>query len=113
VKGFARKRRARQELVAIGRRIRRIRKARGLSGRDLARALGITQAHVSRMENGIQGLRSVTLLHLAEILRVSPFVFFIDEKQACRLSKALPPNEIRGIDLACPGTASPRRGSGR
>jgi len=80
---------AKRTLRAIGKRIRMIRKARGLTSYDMAKALGISQAHVSRMESGVQGPRCVVLLRAAKILKVSPVLFFADDEEACKAIKAV------------------------
>ena len=59
--------------AAIGRRIAFIRRARGLTTRELARRVGVSQVHISRLEAGRQAPRSETLIRLAEALRVEPY----------------------------------------
>ena len=44
-----------------------------MSTTALAAKVGISQAQVSRLENGQQGFRSGTLVKLAKALKVSPF----------------------------------------
>jgi len=99
----------RRTLVAIGKRVKAVRKARGHTSYSLAAALGISQAHVSRVETGLQGLRCVTLLRLAKILNVSPVVFLIDEHQASRLCGRLSKEEMRGLSLICGRESGKRR----
>jgi len=57
---------------AIGRKVHVLREARGLTTTVLARQVGISQAQVSRLENGQQGFRSDMLLELALALGVAP-----------------------------------------
>ena len=61
----------------IGRRIALFRKERGLTAQELAGRIGLSQGQISRLENGKQGLRSETLLHIAEALGVPPVQFFM------------------------------------
>jgi transcriptional regulator with XRE-family HTH domain len=98
----------RKLLMAIGKRVRMIRKARGHTSWSLGAALGLSQAHVSRIETGNQGLRCIMILRMAKVLNVSPLVFFMEERQAYRLLKVLPEDEIRGVNLVCPEKPSRR-----
>jgi transcriptional regulator with XRE-family HTH domain len=45
----------------------------GLTTTQLAAKVGVSQAQVSRLENGQQGFRSPTLVKLAKALKVPPF----------------------------------------
>ena len=47
----------------------------------LGKKVGISQAQVSRLENGQQGFRSGTLVKLARALKVPPFRLFMTEKE--------------------------------
>jgi transcriptional regulator with XRE-family HTH domain len=40
--------------------------------------VGVTQAQISRLENGLQGLRADTLLRFSKAFGVSPIYFFVD-----------------------------------
>ena len=64
----------------IGRRIIQLRNKRDLTTTELARMVGISQAQISRLENGKQGFRSATLSKIAEALNVDVVYFFIDER---------------------------------
>jgi len=59
-------------LAAIGCRVRELQKQRRATGTELARAIGISQAQVSRLESGLQGFRSEVLVRLAHALKVKP-----------------------------------------
>ena len=84
----------------LGARLRAIRRARGFTTTTLGMAVGLSQAQISRLEIGSQGLRSPVLMRLASILEVSPAVFFVDEKDVGRLlKKASPHNEIKGLKV--------------
>jgi transcriptional regulator with XRE-family HTH domain len=67
----------------IGDRIRDARMARGLSQKQLARALGITHQSVNKYELANVELSIARLLALAEVLGVSP-AFLIGEPHPAR-----------------------------
>ena len=64
----------------IGRRVRALRKKAGLTLRELAEEIDLSQGQLSRLENGQQSFKSATLLQLAEVLGVRPIEFFIEER---------------------------------
>lgn len=64
--------------VEIGRKIRALRTKMGLTTVTLAKKMRLSQAQISRLENGLQGFRSVTLLRFARVLGVSPVYFLVD-----------------------------------
>ena len=64
---------------AIGARMARLREERGMTTTALARRVGISQAQISRLENGKQGFRSGTLVRIAEALGVKPIYFFLEQ----------------------------------
>ena len=58
----------------IGARVSALRQERKMTTTDLARRVGISQAQISRLENGLQGFRSGTLLKMAKALgKPGPF----------------------------------------
>lgn len=61
---------------AWGRRIRTLRKAAGLSQRNLSVAMDIDQAMISRWERGLGAPRDDNRVRLAEILGVAPEELF-------------------------------------
>jgi DNA-binding XRE family transcriptional regulator len=63
----------------LGRNLRRLRTAAGLTQNALAKRSGVNRANLSRMESGRQAPTAITLWHLARSLRVSPASFF-DER---------------------------------
>ena len=65
---------------AIGAKLKKLRKEQGYTTTSLAKKLGISQAQISRLENGVQGFRSATLTKLAKALKVEPLYFFLEEK---------------------------------
>ena len=58
----------------IGRKVSELREARKLTTTELAKKAGVSQAQISRLENGLQGFRSDTLLDIALALDVHPQV---------------------------------------
>ena len=64
---------------AIGRKVNELRGKLGMTTTELAKRVGISQAQISRLENGKQGFRSNTLGRIAEALGVKPIYFFIEE----------------------------------
>ncbi len=66
----------------IGLKITRLREAQGLTTTQLAERVGISQAQISRLENGKQGFRSATLSKIANALGVKMSFFFQEEGEA-------------------------------
>ena len=56
----------------IGKKVRDMARERGATTITLAKAIGVSQAQVSRLENGLQGFRSATLLKISMALGVKP-----------------------------------------
>jgi transcriptional regulator with XRE-family HTH domain len=48
---------------------------------DLAAKVGISQAQISRLENGQQGFRSETLVKIAKALKVPAFRLFMTDAE--------------------------------
>ena len=67
---------------AIGKKIRELRSRMGLTTVTLAKKVRLSQAQVSRLENGLQGFRSATLLKFARVLGVPPIYFFVEGEEA-------------------------------
>ena len=65
----------------IGFRMTRVREGRGLTTISLARRVGVSQAQISRLENGEQGFRSSTLVKIAEALGIPPFCLFMTDDE--------------------------------
>jgi transcriptional regulator with XRE-family HTH domain len=66
----------------IGQKVRARRVLLGLTGTALARKVRLTQAQVSRLENGLQGFRSAVLIRFAKVLKVPPTFFFVTGEDA-------------------------------
>jgi len=65
----------------IGLRLTRLREARGLTTVTLGRKVDLSQAQISRLENGKQGFRSSTLARLSDALGVPGFYFLMNDGQ--------------------------------
>jgi transcriptional regulator with XRE-family HTH domain len=61
----------------IGEKVRQLRTKMGLTTITLAKKVRLSQAQVSRLENGLQGFRSATLNKFARALGVPPIYFFV------------------------------------
>jgi len=63
----------------IGRKVGALREKLGMTTTDLAEKADLSQAQVSRLENGKQGFRSATLERISKALGVKPIYFFLEE----------------------------------
>ena len=72
----------------IGRKIRELRSKMGLTTVTLAKKVKLSQAQVSRLENGLQGFRSATLLKFSKVLGVPPIYFFVEGEETSTLKVA-------------------------
>ena len=64
-------------LAELGRNLRRVRTAAGLTQTALAKRSGIHRSYVSGLEAGQRNPTAVTLQRLAKVLGVTPTVFFL------------------------------------
>jgi len=69
----------------MAKRMREVRKQKGMTTTKLAEKVGITQAQVSRLENGHQGFRSATLEKIAKALKVPAVVLTTDDEKVLAL----------------------------
>lgn len=60
------------EAFELGRRLRRIRKARGLTCRDLALRLGLAGTDIAQIEAGAYKVDLDTLVQILSVLRATP-----------------------------------------
>lgn len=65
----------------VGAFVRALRKEKGWTGTKLAAKVDLTQAQLSRLENGFQGFRSHTLRTFAQQLGVKPFYLYMNEAE--------------------------------
>ena len=68
-------------LIAFGKNIRRIRKAKNLTMEELANIAEIEVSQIYRVENAVRNIRLTTVFTLAKALEVNPQEFFIDPKE--------------------------------
>ncbi len=80
----------------IGRKIRELRSKMGLTTVTLAKKVKLSQAQVSRLENGLQGFRSATLLRFSKVLGVAPIYFFVEGEDTSTKKVA---EELEGYGL--------------
>ena len=62
---------------AIGHLVKELRGKAGITTTELAERVGISQAQISRLENGKQGFRSATLAKIADALGYEVKVVFL------------------------------------
>ena len=67
---------------SFGRRIAQLRDAAGLTQRELARRMGLTQSALSRIESGSRRLSAAQALQLSQILSVDPGLLLSIETDA-------------------------------
>lgn len=80
----------------MGRKIRELREKCGLTQREVANAVGVTEATVSRWESGhINNMRRDKIQSLAKILQVSPLVIMGMKEQD---QPAAPPSAQEGAE---------------
>ena len=66
----------------VGRNVRRIRLARGLTQEHLAEVSGFTQQYISDLERGRRNPTVVTLFELAQALGATPVELITPDRQA-------------------------------
>ncbi len=71
----------------IGMTVKQLRTDLGMTTTDLAKKVRISQAQISRLENGQQGFRSGTLVKIAKALKVPPFRMFMTDKEWAKWKK--------------------------
>ena len=62
--------------AAIGRAVKEARMAREISMTDFAKKVGVSQAQISRLEDGQQGFRTATMQKIAEALGLVVIIYF-------------------------------------
>ena len=68
----------------VGRNVRRLRIAAGLSQAELAERMGVDRAYVSGLELGQRNPTVITLWHIGRALKVKLRLFFDEEKSGRR-----------------------------
>lgn len=64
----------------VGRNVRRLRTAAGLTQAELAERMGVDRAYVSGLELGERNPTIVTLWHVAQALAVRMSLFFVERQ---------------------------------
>ena len=86
----------------IGLRVTRVREAKKLSTVNLAKRVGISQAQISRLENGKQGFRSSTLKRIADALAIPAFYLFMTDDEWDTYQAGLQARGRPRIDVPAP-----------
>ncbi|RKJ55106.1 XRE family transcriptional regulator [bacterium 1XD42-1] len=66
------------DLKAIGRRIQKARKAKGLTQEQLAEIVGLSPTHISVIERGVKGPKLETFIDIANALEVTADGLLLD-----------------------------------
>ena len=74
------------DYYAVGQRIRKIRKARGLSQEKLAEKIGISTTHMSHIETGNTKMSLLTFVEIASALEVRTDEILYDDKPEGRIT---------------------------
>lgn len=61
-----------KESIQLGKNLRKIRTAKGMSQGDIARELGVSRGYISTIENGKMNPTLSTIVKLSKVLRISP-----------------------------------------
>ncbi|HWY63244.1 MAG TPA: helix-turn-helix transcriptional regulator [Rhizomicrobium sp.] len=72
--------------LTVGRNVRRLRLAAGLTQAELSERMGVDRAYVSGLELGQRNPTIVTLWHIAQALEIQIRAFF-DEDKSRRLAR--------------------------
>ena len=83
------KKKTKKQGLDNGGNVRRLRMALGMTTTGLADKVDISQAQVSRLENGKQGFRSGTLVRIAKALKVRPWVLYMTEVEQAAAEKSI------------------------
>lgn len=78
------------EIFLIGNNIRRFRKSKGLSQKEVARILNISQSTYSRYENNIIEPSNKEMDQLCELFEITKYELIVDEKTAAEHGFILP-----------------------
>ena len=63
-------------MLDIGEQIKKLREEKRITGKDLARRIGLSQSQMSRLEKGQRRIDTEVLARIADALDVSPACFF-------------------------------------
>ncbi|MFQ5653316.1 MAG: helix-turn-helix domain-containing protein [Planctomycetota bacterium] len=85
-------------MLEIGQQIKRLREERRITGKDLARRIGLSQSQMSRLEKGQRRIDTEILVRIASALEVPPARFFSPPEQKRKL---LTPRRERQLSVSC------------
>jgi transcriptional regulator with XRE-family HTH domain len=75
--------------LSLGKNLRKLRDARLLSQSDLARLAGVSQAQISRLEDGQQGFRSDLVMRISKALKIRPWALFMTDVERAAAAKMI------------------------
>jgi transcriptional regulator with XRE-family HTH domain len=88
----------------IGEKVRQLRTRMGLTTVTLARKVNLSQAQVSRLENGLQGFRSATMNKFAKVLGVPVAYFYMKDRDAAftgQMVADLKKHDLKASSMLC------------
>ncbi len=86
----------------IGLRLTRLREARDLTTVSLGHKVGLSQAQISRLENGKQSFRSATLIRIAGALGVPLFYLLMSDDEWATYVAGLAARGMPPVDVPAP-----------
>jgi transcriptional regulator with XRE-family HTH domain len=75
--------------LSLGRNLKKLRDERKFSQVALARLVGVSQAQISRLEDGQQGFRSDVVMRISKALKVRPWVLFMTDVERAAATKTI------------------------
>ena len=72
------------DAAAAGRRLRRLRKSKGLTQKALGERVGVSDRHISTVENGRENPGFETLIRLCDVLNVTPDYLILGSRRGDR-----------------------------
>lgn len=66
-----------EQLLQFGKRLRELRKQKGMTQLDLEKATGIYAPEISKIENGLKNIEFITIAKFAEALSVEMYELFL------------------------------------
>ncbi len=82
------------DYVALGKRVKQIRKERKISQEQLAKQIDVSVPHMSNIENGKTKFSLQVLIDLSDALKVTPDVLLLDQVSARGKARGLVLEEI-------------------
>lgn len=85
--------------VQIGQTVRQMRQAKKMTTTQFAKKVGVSQAQISRLENGEQGFRSDVIVRMAKVLRVKPWALFMTDAERAAAQKLFATKQTFGLKV--------------